>query len=81
MINPETGKRAITKKEIQETTLKYCKETLKNNEPEKDFKEKIEEKKQEVKKILETTEGEFESNIETFRENIKKFIKSGKKEL
>ena len=48
IINPETGRLAVTKKEILQATLKYCKDTLKNNEPSTDFKEEIEKKKKEV---------------------------------
>ena len=79
IINPKTGKLAVTKKEILETTLKYCKETLENNDPEEDYKQLINEKKRKVKELIETKEGVFETDINTFHKNIQKFKRSRKK--
>ena len=79
IINPETNKVATTKKEIKDVTLKYCKETLKSNEPDDNFKSEIEEKKQRVKEMMKQKDGEFVVNEETFKENLKKFKTSGKR--
>ena len=54
IINPQTGKLAVSRKEIQDVTLKYCVNTLKNNDPEKEFEVNINEKKKHVKNILES---------------------------
>ena len=55
--NPDTGKLAVTTKEIKETVLKYCKETLANNPPEVGFEEKIEEKRKVVQNFLSLSNG------------------------
>ena len=40
IIDPKTKTLVVAKKQIQEVSLKYCQDTLKNNEPEKDYIEK-----------------------------------------
>ena len=41
VINPKTGKLAISKDEIKAASLEYCRETLKSNTPEPNFKNHI----------------------------------------
>ena len=45
IINPDTGKLAMSKNETLTATLKYCKDTLQNNEPSKEFRNAINKKK------------------------------------
>ena len=54
-------------------------DTLRNNEPEDEFKKEINHKKDKLKRILEETDGEFETNKEIFDFNVNKFKRSGKK--
>ena len=61
VINPETGKLAVTKNEVIKVTLKYCKDTLKNNEPKEEFMEDIEKKKEEMISYLNQTDGSFKA--------------------
>ena len=79
IINPETGNIATSKNEIKEVSLKYCVETLKNNEPEEDFKDTIEDKKDKVKEVLKGKTGEFVASYDTFEQMVKKFRKAGKR--
>ena len=79
IINPKTMKVATTKNEIKEVTLTYCKETLKSNETDDNFKTEIEERKQRMKETMKMNNGKFEASEETFMKNIKKFQTSGKK--
>ena len=79
IVNPETGKLAVSKEEILKTTLKYCEKTLKNNEPTQDFKEERIKKKEEVANYLHKKEGLFTASKETFYLMIAKFKKSRKK--
>ena len=39
--NPQNGKLVITKKDMKDVRLKYCKETLTKNQPEEGFREII----------------------------------------
>ena len=43
--DPETGKLVVNANKIKEVTLKYCMDTLKNNEPEEPFRKEIDDKK------------------------------------
>lgn len=79
IINPRTGKLALTKKEIKQVTLNYCKETLLNNKPEKGFENDIEKKKKEAKNILQSIDGTFKAKVLTFRNMLKKFKDSRKR--
>ena len=79
IINPKTGKLAVTKADIKEVTINYCKETLTNNVPEKEFEEKIKEKKKLVNYILTLTDGKFEAHFDTFEYMIGKFKRSRKR--
>ena len=45
ILNPQTGKLSGSKEETIQATLTYCKETLRNNEPGKYFKEEIDRRK------------------------------------
>ena len=69
----------MSRKEIQETTLNYCKDTLENNNPEKEYEDMIMEKKEKVKDLMESDEGVFEADFATYNKNIRKFKVSGKK--
>ena len=40
--DPDTGELVVSNSKINEVTLKYCLNTLKNNDPEEDVKELIE---------------------------------------
>ena len=79
IVNPATGKISVSKEETIQATLKYCKETLLNNEPEKEFKEEREMKKTIVARYLQQTDGEFQATKETFQYMIEKFRKSRKR--
>ena len=76
--SPITGKLVVGKKDIQESTLKYCLETLSNNPIAKEFESEINQQKEKTKHILEEEDGSFESQRETFSFIILKFRKSGK---
>ena len=78
IIDPSTGKLAVSKQEIKDVTLKYCKDTLEDNEVEEGFKETIERKKEKVKQKLSESDGCFEIKQETFDHVINKFKKSKK---
>lgn len=45
IINPKTNKLVVSKSEIKEVIADYCKDTLSNNEPEEDYIEILETKK------------------------------------
>ena len=70
---------AVTKKQIKEVSLKYCQDTLKNNEPEEEYMGKINDKKERLEKFLNEEEGDFEASREVFDGKIEKFKKSGKR--
>ena len=69
ILNPQTGKLSGSKEETIQATLTYCKETLRNNEPGKDFKEEIDRRKR--KKLLgffKKKNGDFKATKETFEQ-------------
>ena len=68
----------VSKQEIKEVTLKYCKDTLENNAVEKEFEEDISSKKEKVKVKLAEEDGHFEIKQETFEKVMSKFKKSKK---
>ena len=70
IINPRTGKLSVSKEETIDATLQYCKETLKNNEPEEEYREDIEKKKTTVTKYLQQNDGQFKATKETFNNMI-----------
>ena len=49
ILNPENGKLVVSNQNIKTVTLKYCQETLQNNEPHKQYIEEIKMKTKEVK--------------------------------
>ena len=77
--DPKTNKLIAEKDNIKEVTLSYCVDTLTSNTPEIGFQKVIKEKKERVKQILDMTDGCFQTSFETFRYNIKKFQRSGKR--
>ena len=77
--DPKTNKLVVNSNEIKEVTLKYCIDTLRNNEQEDAFKNKITNKKEKVKNLLEEKDGEFEASKEIFSFNVNKFKRSGQK--
>ena len=77
--DPKTGKLVVNANKIKEVTLKYCMDTLKNNEPEEPFRKEIDDKKYKVSGFLNESEGEFEATKEVFDFNVNKFKKAGKK--
>ena len=79
IVDPETNKLALSKKQIISVTLKYCKETLNNNKPTEEFKDIILAKKKEMSQRLEETKGNFKPRFKTFQQLIKKFKLSGKR--
>ena len=46
VVNPESGRLAVSKEEVLKITLKYCKDTLNNNLPEDKYKHEIEKKRE-----------------------------------
>ena len=79
IINPDTGKLAVTKEETLKATLKYCKDTLKNNEPFNEFRRERDNKQKEAKHFLQLKQGQFTATKETFDQMIKKFRASRKR--
>jgi hypothetical protein len=79
VINPKTGKLAVTKEEIKSATLEYCIETLANNKPEKEHEDKMKLKKIQVQDLLLQTDGIFKADFGTFGFVVKKFKKSRKR--
>ena len=73
IINPKTGKLAVSKEETTSVSLRYCLETLANNVPVEWFKEGIDEKKEMVKELMNMKDGIFQTKKETFENVIKKF--------
>ena len=78
VVDPETNKLVVSKKEIQRVTLDYCKATLENNQIDPDFKEEINEKQKQVSIKLKEKDGEFEVKKETFIKIVDKFKRSRK---
>jgi hypothetical protein len=78
-VNPKTKKLVVSKHEIKKISLEYCKETLKNNEPEDDFKEGIEKKIELANKKLREENEEFVIQRETYEKVIAKFKSSNKR--
>ena len=60
-------------------SLKYCQETLKNNEPSEEYKECIKNKKKQVSEVMKMTDGSFSTSIETFEQMVRKFQRAGKR--
>ena len=49
IVNPQTKQLVVSRKDIKIVTLNYCKDTLRNNEPEEGFEDLMEKKKEIVK--------------------------------
>ena len=79
IVNPRTGKLAVSKKEMKEVSLKYCKDTLAKNEPEEGFEDGIKRKKELVKDILNIEGCSFKATNETFKKMVDKFKRSKKR--
>ena len=76
IINPSTGELTLKKNEIKEATLKYCIETLANNQPAKGFEE-VKKKKKDM--VAELMKWKMEAHQETFTCNINKSKRKAKK--
>ena len=79
VINPKTGKLAVTKEEINSASLEYCVETLANNTPEKEHKDNMRQKHKRVQDLLLETDGKFKADFGTFGFIINNFKKSRKR--
>jgi hypothetical protein len=79
IVHPKTGKLVVEREEIKNVTLKYCKDTLKSNEPEEGYEDEIRKKRYEVNKRLSETDGSFVIKKVTFDKVIEKFKKSNKR--
>ena len=79
--DPATGKMIKNKNDIKKITLKYCIDTLTNNDAAEGFEEGINKKKIEVARLMEMNDGEFEINCETFKFNINKFKEKPKRTM
>jgi hypothetical protein len=79
IIDPVTGKLVVSKHRIKQVSLAYCKATLANNQPDKEFREEILSKLIKVQTKLSDNKEEFHINKETFDFIIKKFRRSNKK--
>ena len=79
VINPDTNKLAVTKSEIKEATLKYCRATLENNKPDERFKEVVEKKKKDVEDKMDEKDGEFNIDEHLFEAVVAKFRRSKKR--
>ena len=77
-MNPITKKLVVSKAEIKETTLKYCRDTLQNNEVEEEFEDIVDEKREKVKAKLAEGDGQVKMDHETFRKVLEKFKRSKK---
>ena len=74
----KTAKLAVSKKEIKQVTLTYCKETLANNKPEEGFEDEINRKKEFVRDLLKIEGGSFKASKDTFKKMVDKFKSSNK---
>ena len=79
ILNPKTGKLAVSKKEIKEVSLKNCMETLANNKPEEGFEEEVERKRKLTQDLLNVKRGRFEASKDTYNKMIEKFKRSKKR--
>ena len=69
MKDPETGELVVSNSKIKEVTLKYCLNTLKNNEPEEEVKELIQlkEEVQALRMVDRTLDSAYEiTNLDYF---------------
>ena len=78
IVNPITKKLVVSKAEIKEITLKYCRDTLQNNEVEEEFEDIVDEKREKMKARLAEEDGQVKMEHETFRKVLEKFKRSKK---
>ena len=73
--DPETGELVVSNTKIKEVTLKYCLNTLKNNEPEEDMKEliKLKEKVHALRMRTKELDREYEITEEEYFFTLWKF--------
>ena len=79
IINPKTGKLALTKSEIKKVSLQYTKETLASNAVKEEVAEEIERKKCEVEELLTQNNGQFNAGKDIFDKVLSKFKSSRKR--
>ena len=79
ILHPNSGELVVSRNIIREVSLEYCKSTLANNVPSKQFYEHIQSKIQKVKVKLSEEDGASTIQRETFSCVLAKFKKSGKK--
>ena len=77
--HPVTGELIVSSKEIKKTTLEYCLNVLKENEPVEDVKELRKCQEELFKEIVEGTDGQFEVTWELFELCVSKFEYKKKK--
>ena len=78
IVDPKNGKLVVSKNNIKSVSLDYCKATLANNVPNKEYSEEIIFKKVEVQKKMLEEKGTFVTNKETFDFVLSKFKRSRK---
>ena len=79
IIDPNTGGLVVSRKKIQQVSLKYCQDTLSNNTPTDEFKEQIRLKQVSVKNKLQQCGGAFQISENTFQHVVSKFKRSRKR--
>ena len=75
----ETGKLIVSRAEIKQVSLNYCKATLADNEPSQDYASYIENKAINVRNQLLNCDGNFSITKETFDTVLSKFKRSRKR--
>ena len=78
IVNPETGKFMVSRQEIKRVTLKYCKKTLENNNPEEGYEDLMNDKKTYLQKKLTEVDGSFNPKRDIFDEFLNKLKRSRK---
>ena len=72
--DPDNGELIVNKEEIKRATLKYCVNNLKNNKPDNDVKDIVNERKEKQKKMMNDKTGEsFEITFDDFDQVMAKF--------
>ena len=79
IVDPGTGKVVGSRMKIKEVTLKYCKDTLKNNTTPEGYEKAFTAKKRDVENKLLECDGTFKPSKEAFEDLIMKFKKSKKR--
>ena len=77
--NPKNGKMVVNKNEVKDVTLKYCIDTLANNQTHKDYENEAMKKEVFVEEFMKEKSGKFEASKDTFDFNITNFKRKGKK--